>query len=178
MALASLICGILGISVVGLPLGLIARRKIGRSSGQVKGKGLATAGIIVSAVILIAQCFVLISFYSNLDTTDKARVATTKFTLKELHMAVVKFRLDTGRFPTEEEGLLALVEAPEDTEGWRGYLEDNEVPKDAWNRNLVYMLRPGSGEPFAIFSYGADGKEGGRGINRDLISTELYQKEN
>ena len=46
------------------------------------------------------------------------------------------------------------------------------MPKDAWNRDFVYDLDPAGGKPFVIISYGADGKEGGEGLNTDLFSTD------
>jgi general secretion pathway protein G len=101
-------------------------------------------------------------------------VPTTKASLKLLHSAVLNFRMDTGRYPTEDEGLMALVEKPSGAEGWElgGYLSTPYMPKDAWNRDFVYELEPASGKPFQIISYGADGKEGGEGPNKDLFSTD------
>jgi len=83
------------------------------------------------------------------------------------------FKLDTGRYPTEEEGLYALIEQPSDVVGWSGYLDTTDVPRDAWKNELVYMLNPESGRPFVIISYGADGKEGGEGYDMDLYSTDV-----
>ncbi|MCK4294049.1 MAG: type II secretion system protein GspG [Planctomycetes bacterium] len=101
-------------------------------------------------------------------------VTTTKTTLKTLHSAVIQFKMDTGRFPTEEEGLMALVKKPADATGWEpgGYLDTPYMPKDAWNRDFFYELDPASGKPFVIISYGADGKEGGEDLNKDLFSTD------
>ncbi|MHC4545488.1 MAG: type II secretion system major pseudopilin GspG, partial [Planctomycetota bacterium] len=96
---------------------------------------------------------------------DEARVTTTKANLKTLHMAVNQFKMTTGRFPTEEEGLWALIEAPADVENYEegGYLEITEVPQDAWHNDFYYELYPESGKPFVIISWGADGEEGGEG---------------
>jgi len=105
---------------------------------------------------------------------DQARVTTTKANLKALHTAVNQFKMDTGRFPTEEEGLKALIEQPADVEKWEpgGYLETTEVPKDGWGREFIYQLYPESGKPFVIKSLGADGQEGGEGNDADLLSTD------
>ncbi len=107
---------------------------------------------------------------------DQARVTTTKANLKMLHSAVNQFKMDTGRYPTEEEGLLALIEEPSDVVGWEpgGYLETTEVPLDGWNNEFVYELEPASGKPFVIMSYGADGEEGGEGYDADLYSTDAF----
>lgn len=105
---------------------------------------------------------------------DQARVTTTKANLKALHTAVNQFKMDTTRFPTEEEGLSALVEQPPDVENWEpgGYLETTEVPKDAWGEDFIYELYPESGKPFVIKSLGADKQEGGEGFDADLLSTD------
>lgn len=105
---------------------------------------------------------------------DRARVTTTKANLKLLHAAVNQFKMDTGRYPSEEAGLKELLEKPGDVTNYQesGYLESTGIPKDAWGNEFVYMLNPESGKPFVIISYGADGKEGGEGYDADLYSTD------
>jgi general secretion pathway protein G len=107
---------------------------------------------------------------------DQARVTTTKANLKILHSAVNQFKMDTGRFPSEEEGLMALVEQPSDVISYEpgGYLETTEIPKDAWGNDFIYELFPESGKPFVIKSLGADGEEGGEDYDTDLLSTDAY----
>ncbi len=107
---------------------------------------------------------------------DQARVITTKANLKILHSSVNQFKMDTGRFPTEEEELTALIEQPSDVENWEpgGYLETTEIPKDGWGHDFIYELYPESGKPFVIISYGADGEEGGEDYDADLLSTDAY----
>ncbi|MHC4476611.1 MAG: type II secretion system protein GspG [Planctomycetota bacterium] len=105
---------------------------------------------------------------------DNARVMATKTNLRILHAAVIQFKLDTGRFPTEEEGLEVLVKRPTDVEHYdpAGYRETSEVPKDAWGNDFVYKRYPENGKPFVIISYGADAKPEGTDENRDLHSTD------
>jgi general secretion pathway protein G len=128
----------------------------------------------VMAVIVIIGLLAAIAAKNFLGQTDKARVITTKATMKALHESVNMFKMDTGRLPTEEEGLNALIEQPADVEGWSqsGYLEGTKIPKDAWKHDFVYQLNPESGKPFVIISLGADGKEGGEGYDADLLSTD------
>jgi general secretion pathway protein G len=127
------------------------------------------------AVIVIIGLLAAIAAKNFIGQTDKARVVTTKATLSSLHEAVDMFKMDTGRYPTEEEGLNALIEQPTDVEGWSpgGYLKGTTIPKDAWKHDFVYQLNPENGKPFVIISYGADGKEGGEGYDADLNSTDL-----
>ena len=105
---------------------------------------------------------------------DQARVTTTKANLKILHNAVNQFKMDTSPYPTEEEGLLALIEQPTDVVGWEpgGYLETTELPLDGWGNEFYYLRYPESGKPFVIISYGADGEEDGEDYDADLKSTD------
>jgi general secretion pathway protein G len=105
---------------------------------------------------------------------DQARVTTTKANLKMLHNAINQFKMDTGRFPTEDEGLMALIEQPGDVTRYEpgGYLETTEIPKDGWGNEFIYELSPETGKPFVIKSMGADGEEGGEGNDADLYSTD------
>jgi general secretion pathway protein G len=105
---------------------------------------------------------------------DQARVTTTRVNLKILHAAVNQFKMDTTRFPAEEEGLRALIEQPADVKYWEpgGYLETTSIPPDGWGNEFIYELYPESGKPFVIKSLGADGEEGGEGYDADLLSTD------
>ncbi len=105
---------------------------------------------------------------------DQARITTTKANLKALHSAVNQFRMDTGRFPSEDKGLLDLIEQPSDVDiTWEpgGYLETTELPPDGWGREFIYERYPESGMHFAIRSMGPDGEEG---TEDDLLSTDAY----
>jgi general secretion pathway protein G len=130
--------------------------------------------IEVMAVILIIGILGSIVAVNVVGRIDKAKVTSTKANLKVLHNAVIQFKLDTGRYPTEEAGLQELVEQPSDVTGWNtgGYLETTTLPKDAWGTEFVYQLSPDSGKPFVIISYGADGEEGGEKLDADLYSTD------
>jgi len=104
---------------------------------------------------------------------DQARVTTTKANLKILSSAVNQFRMDTGRFPAEDMGLLDLIEQPTDVINWEpgGYVETTELPLDGWGNEFVYEPYPESGKEFAIRSFGPDGEEG---TEDDLLSTDAY----
>jgi general secretion pathway protein G len=128
------------------------------------------------AVLIILGLLFAVVVRNFVGQTDRARVTTTKANLKLLHMAVNQFKMDTGRFPTEEEGLNALVEQPTDVDNWQpgGYLETTELPKDGWGNDFYYQLYPESGKPFVVISYGADGDEGGEEYDADLYSTDAF----
>jgi len=102
---------------------------------------------------------------------DQAKLITTKANLKMLHSAVNQFKMDTGRFPAEDVGLIELIQQPGDVKIWEegGYLETTELPKDGWGLDFIYELFPESGKPFVIRSAGPDGQEG---TEDDLLSTD------
>jgi general secretion pathway protein G len=106
---------------------------------------------------------------------EKGRIITTKANLKILHEAVNTYKMDTDRYPSEDMGLLDLVQQPPDLpEGiWQpgGYLETTDLPLDAWNNDFLFQLYPESGKQFVIISFGPDGEEG---TEDDLYSTDAY----
>jgi general secretion pathway protein G len=96
----------------------------------------------------------------------KPKLALTD--IKNLETALDLFYLDVGRYPTEEEGLKALTQQPENLPNWGGpYLK--KPPKDPWGRDYVYKF-PGERNPYDIMSYGADGQAGGEGENADITN--------
>ena len=83
--------------------------------------------------------------------------------------ALDAFRLDTGRYPTSEEGLKALREKPSSGDNWNGPYLPKEIPNDPWKRPYVYKC-PGDHGDYDLISYGADGVEGGEGEAEDVVS--------
>ena len=127
------------------------------------------------AVLLIIALLAGLAGTSFLGQIDKAKVKTTKADLVTLRNAVTNFKMDTGFYPSEEVGLIELVEQPMDLNNWTpgGYLQETTIPKDGWGNDFIYLLDPGDGKPFVIMSYGADGKEGGDGYDADISSNNL-----
>ena len=131
--------------------------------------------IELMAVLIILGLLATVLVRNFMGSTDKARVIITKANLKILHTAVMQYKMDTGQLPTEEEGLMALIEPPSEVEELvepGGYLETTEVSLDGWGNDFYYELFPESGKPFVIISWGADGEEGGEGYDADLYSTD------
>jgi general secretion pathway protein G len=96
----------------------------------------------------------------------KVKAASTQIT--RLGMSVETFYLDTGVTP---DSLQDLVEEPGDVAGWNGPYVRNSLLKDPWGRDYVYRY-PGEHGDFDIFSFGADGQQGGEGKNADITSWE------
>jgi len=125
------------------------------------------------AMLIIIGLLAGVAVKKVADQIARAKVTTTKANLKILHDAVNQFRMDTGQYPSEDMGLLDLVEQPMDLpEGtWPmgGYLETTDLPKDGWGNDFYYQLYPESGKPFVIISFGPDREEG---TEDDLYSTD------
>jgi general secretion pathway protein G len=80
------------------------------------------------------------------------------------------FYLEIGRYPTTDEGLIALIENPSDVVNWNGpYLKKKTIPSDPWGNDYIYES-PGENGPYDLYSLGMDGTEGGEGDNADIVS--------
>lgn len=102
---------------------------------------------------------------------DQSRIQAATIQIKQLRGAVENLRLDIGRYPTVQEGLALLNKPPADpalASRWRGpYLEET-LPLDPWSKPYQYALPGRDGQPFALYSLGADGQPGGEGDAQDL----------
>lgn len=99
---------------------------------------------------------------------DSAKVKTAQTQVKMLKAALQSYRLDVGRYPTTEEGLKALMSQPETAKRWQGPYLDDELPMDPWYTPYNYIAGLDNLQGFALYSYGADTKEGGEGLNAEV----------
>jgi len=95
------------------------------------------------------------------DRSRQARETAAKTDISRISTAITAFEIDTGRFPSNEEGLAALISAPGNVQGWRGPYLERGMPTDPWGNQYVYRY-PGQRNPsgFDLYSLGADGREG------------------
>jgi general secretion pathway protein G len=101
---------------------------------------------------------------------EKAKQKATK--IEQIGQTLDLFRLEVGRYPTTQEGLQALITAHTGVPNWNGpYWKKSTLPKDIWNNEYKYAS-PGQHGAYDLWSYGADGKEGGEGTNKDITSWE------
>lgn len=100
----------------------------------------------------------------------ESKTKAAKVQIEDFSATLDMYKLDIGRYPTSEEGLGALIEAPDSAKRWNGpYLQKSKIPVDPW-QNEYHYVSPGEHGKFDIFSYGADGKEGGEGEDQDVVS--------
>lgn len=99
---------------------------------------------------------------------DRARSETAELQIEQIENAMQLFYIDVGRYPSEIEGLVILVEAPPGESAWRGpYLETSEALIDPWGRDYIFEANDSEAEP-QVLSFGRDGTRGGSGQDADL----------
>lgn len=132
---------------------------------QNKQRGFTLIEVMVVVVILgILAAFIVPKI---MDRPDAARIAKAKSDIGAIESALSLYRLDNHKYPTTDGGLEALVDKPADAPAWKedGYLQ--RLPIDPWGKPYQY-LNPGVHGSIDIFSYGADGADGGEGANADI----------
>ena len=141
-----------------------------KTSLRVAEQGFTLLEIMVVVVIIgLLAAIVAPSFMGNI---DKAQITRAKGDIRGIETALNLYRLDNFRYPTTSDGLQALVTNPGETvaPNWKQQLK--RLPMDPWNRPYQYAY-PGQHGEFDVFSLGADGQEGGEGINADIGNWDL-----
>jgi general secretion pathway protein G len=101
---------------------------------------------------------------------DKAKITTARVQINNFKTALGQYKLDTGTFPTTEQGLQALRAAPGNVPQWGGPYLQMEIPLDPWGHPFVYKYPGDHGDEPDLVSYGADGQPGGERENADVCS--------
>jgi general secretion pathway protein G len=96
-----------------------------------------------------------------------AKVKTAAIQIKDLEQTLEMYKLDTGHYPSTDDGLRALVDNPGNAPGWNGPYLKSDVPLDPWKREYHYKF-PGDNAEVDIFSYGQNGSPGGEGEDTDV----------
>ena len=104
-----------------------------------------------------------------LDQLGGAKAKTAKIQINEIEQSLDLFKLDVGRYPSDAEGLRALVERPATAQGWTAPYLKKGLPTDPWGAAYLYKNPGRNGGP-DVFSLGADGKPGGDGDNADIYN--------
>lgn len=126
--------------------------------------------IEVMVVILIIGVLAALVVPKVMSRPDEARITAAKADIANIGQALNLYKLDNGRYPSTEQGLMALVKKPEVSpipNNWKmdGYLD--RVPKDPWGTPYQY-LQPGAHGNIDVFSFGADQTAGGEGSDADI----------
>lgn len=138
-----------------------------------RDKGFTLIELMVVIVILGLLAGIIVP--RLLGRTEEAKRTKAAVQIRNIEAALDLFKLDNGFYPTQEQGLEALVSKATvgpDARSYRagGYIK--KVPKDPWGNPYVY-ISPGVHDEFDLISYGADGQEGGEGNNADIQNWNL-----
>jgi general secretion pathway protein G len=125
--------------------------------------------LIVMVIIGLLAAFIVPKLIGRVgeskQTAAKAQIELTS-------TAIEIYKLDTGKYPSQETGLQSLNTKPGDVQNWKGpYMKKDKAPKDPWGADYIYKF-PGTHGDYDLISYGADGTEGGSGDNQDIVSWE------
>ncbi len=131
-------------------------------------RGFTLIEIMVVVVILGILAALIVP--QVMSRPDQAKITVAKGDVKGISAALDMYKLDNHSYPNTQQGLEALVKKPSGNppaKNWNadGYLK--RVPVDPWG-NAYQYLAPGSKGPFDLYSFGADGKEGGSGNDADI----------
>jgi len=139
-----------------------------RIAGRRAARGMTLIEILVVIVLIGLVMGVLASNFIGKGEEAKRKLA--KIEIDQIGQTLDLYKLETGRYPTTQEGLQALIAAPSGVANWNGpYWKKGTIPKDPWTNEYKYAS-PGAHGPYDIVSYGPDGKEGGDGADKDITS--------
>lgn len=120
-------------------------------------------------VILIIGMLTAIAAPRLLGQIERSELTTARAQLDALDKALQAFRIDMGRYPSDAEGLRALVEPVAGEPRWRGPYLKGAVPPDPWGMPYVYRSAPRAGKDFDLSSFGRDRAPGGVGDAADVV---------
>ena len=150
------------------------REPLNREPGAPRAGFTLVEILVVIAIISLLAGVVLLNIAPQIGMGSQA---AAKAQIQVLSSAATTYRMAHGRYPTQPQGLEALVRKPSQEpvpENYPdgGYLSGRIVPLDPWKRPYIYLCPGRQNENFEILSYGADGEPGGSGADADISSAD------
>ncbi len=135
-------------------------------------KGFSLMEIMIAMILVVGVISGLV--YAFKPELSKGKMRQARITISQLSQALDSFYLDCNFYPSNAEGLEALVAAPQKCESWgpKPYLKKGKIPKDPWSNDFIYEYDEANGE-YEVISRGRGGKEGGEGEAADISSKDL-----
>ncbi len=129
-------------------------------------------------VIVIVGILATLLIPRIMERPEEARRVKAKMDIRTIESALKLYKIDSGEYPTTEQGLEALINKPDTAPvpmKWRdgGYLDGNSVPKDPWGNPYNYASPTQDGKDYEITSYGRTGQPGGTGRDAEISSADL-----
>ena len=141
-------------------------------SRRASGSQRAFTLIEMLVVILILAILAALIIPRLVGRTSDAKIAKAKSDIATLSSLLQQYRLDSDRYPTTEEGLMALRVRPSSARGWKGPYTTKDIPLDPWNAPYVYQSPGPDGQDYLVTCYGADSAPGGEGDAADITSDQ------
>jgi len=120
--------------------------------------------LVVLVILGLLAGYVAPKYFAQI---GKSEVKTAKAQIDGLEKALDQYRIDTGHYPSTEQGLAALDAKPADEARWDGPYLKKKVPNDPWGKPYQYRT-PGEHGELDLFSLGRDGAPGGSGQDADI----------
>ena len=134
-------------------------------------KRKASAGISLLEIMVVLAIIALVVGLAAprlMDNFGRAKSQAAEIQMNGVKGALQLFYIDVGRYPSEADGLEALIRQPTGATDWNGpYLDNNEETQDPWGRAFLYRI-PGKESPFDLYTYGRDGHPGGTREDSDI----------
>lgn len=132
--------------------------------------------IEIMVVVVILGILAALVVPQVMSRPDQAKVTVAQGDINAVSAALDMYKLDNFAYPSTQQGLDALVERPAgnpQAKNWNpdGYLK--RLPKDPWGNDYQYLAPGTHGTAFDLYSLGADGREGGSGLNADIGNWDL-----
>ncbi|MYN40404.1 type II secretion system major pseudopilin GspG [Duganella sp. FT109W] len=123
--------------------------------------------LVVIVIIGLLAAFVGPKYFGQL---EQSKAQITRAQIDALDKGLIQYRIDTGHYPSMEQGLIALFVAPANEALWRGPYLNKALPQDGWGNPYVYKLPGEGGRDFEVISYGSDGQPQGAGTAADIAN--------
>ena len=123
--------------------------------------------LVVMVIIGLLAGYVGPKYFAQV---GKSEIKVAKSQMVALEKALDQYRLDTGHYPTSDEGLAALNAKPANETKWDGPYLKKDVPPDPWGNPYIYKIPGEHGSEFDLYSYGKDGQPGGEGEAADIYN--------
>ncbi len=153
-----------------IPLSFIPRKRGSQTMCHLGGFTFIEVLVVVVILAMLASV-VAVSLFAE---SDRARVKATQIQIGQLRSALALYRLHNAIYPDTKQGLEALLRKPGVgvvPKNWQGpYLTSKVLPSDGWSNGFGYTS---TGGDYVIYSYGADGVEGGVDFAADITSDDF-----